>query len=46
MTQLRDLATKRGERLWFAPDVIKVDQDYNLRDLSTPEARRELGNSA
>ena len=42
MTQLRDLATKRGERLWFAPDVIKVDQDYNLRDLSTPEALESL----
>lgn len=42
MTQLRDLATKRGERLWFAPDVIKIDPAYNLRDLGTPDATDAL----
>lgn len=42
MTKLRDLATKRGERLWFAPDKIKIDPFYNLRDLGTPQATDAL----
>ena len=42
MTQLRELAESKRDHFMFAPEKIRMDHDYNIRDLDTPEAQVSL----
>lgn len=42
MARLRDLAASKRDHFMFDPRSIKMDRDYNIRDLSTPDARVSL----
>ena len=42
MPRLKELAVTTRDAFMIDPRKITVDQDYNLRDLGTPEAREKL----
>lgn len=44
--QLRDLAASKRDMLMIDPRIIQVEEGYNLRDLTTPDALEKLDHLA
>lgn len=39
MTQLRDIAVTKRDHFMFAPEILKIETGYNIRDLATADAQ-------